>query len=58
LNVKKVYTTTLIICLVLTAYAQEPTFEWAIGMEGSNFERGQSITTDTNGNVYTTGSPR
>ena len=35
--------------------AQNPTFEWAVSMEGTNYDSGVSITTDALGNVYVTG---
>ncbi|MEX0811607.1 MAG: SBBP repeat-containing protein [Chitinophagales bacterium] len=36
-------------------YAQEPEFEWAKAMGGTNREEGNSIVIDDSGNVYTTG---
>lgn len=36
-------------------FAQAPTFQWVKQMGGTSGEWGRSITTDTNGNVYTAG---
>jgi len=43
-------------CLTLAGYAQDPTFEWAKQMGGESYDQGYSVTTDAEGNVYTTGT--
>ena len=40
---------------VAHSFAQDPTLEWAISIGGADDEMGYAITTDANGNVYSTG---
>ncbi|RLA18403.1 MAG: hypothetical protein DRQ62_13620 [Gammaproteobacteria bacterium] len=49
--------TTLVLLLIFmsTLHAQDPTLLWANQMGGPGADVGRSITTDTDGNVYTTG---
>lgn len=51
---KKLYTTILAACLMITAQAQNP-FEWVKQVGINTDESGNAITTDTDGNVLTIG---
>jgi len=54
---KKTLLNILALGLVATSvFAQNPTFEWVKQMGGTSVDLVYSITTDINGNVYTTGS--
>ena len=52
---KKIHTALLFLILSQLILAQNPSFEWAKQMGGTNYDKGYSITTDAVGNVYTTG---
>ena len=52
---KKFYVAVLFLILSQLTIAQNPNFEWAKQMGGTNYDKGYSITTDAVGNVYTTG---
>ncbi len=55
MGMKKDYMTILCICLTLVSHAQNPDLEWVKQVGGTGPCSGRSITTDANGNVYTTG---
>jgi hypothetical protein len=44
------------ICASINLFAQTPVLEWARQMGGGGNEKGNSLTLDASGNVYTTGS--
>jgi gliding motility-associated-like protein len=41
--------------MVIVTHAQNPTFEWAKSMGGTDNEAGNSMAVDASGNIYTTG---
>ena len=43
------------ICISTLSFGQQADFEWAKAFGSSNFDKGNSITVDASGNVYTTG---
>ncbi len=45
-----------LIFIVHDVKAQAPSWEWAISLGNTGFDQGNSITIDTYGNIYTTGS--
>lgn len=53
---KKIVLSTSIMLAAITVNAQTPTFSWAKVMGGTNAESGNSIATDTAGNVITVGN--
>jgi len=53
---KRICIIIIITCLTLAGNAQNPNFEWAKKCGGSNDESVSVITTDSDGNIYTTGS--
>ena len=52
---KNLYLGFLINLLTLTIYAQDANFEWAIPISGTNWDAGYSITTNSFGEILTTG---
>ncbi len=52
---KKLYLPLLLLILSQITVAQTPTLKWAIQTGGPDADEAYSITTDANGNVYTTG---
>ncbi len=57
MKTKKIILTTFVNLMLIasTLQAQQPTFVWAKQIGGNYTDLAQSITTDANGNVYTTG---
>lgn len=57
MKTSSIFLTTLINILIFTSsfHAQVPNFQWAKQMGGTGSGFGQAITTDTNGNIYSTG---
>ncbi|MFC2111335.1 SBBP repeat-containing protein [Bacteroidota bacterium] len=53
---KAIFISILVLALPQISFAQNPSFEWAKQMGGTGNDAGESITTDNNGNIYTTGS--
>lgn len=52
---RKLYTTILAACLMLTAQAQNLNFDWVKQVGGSSNDLGQDITIDADGSILTTG---
>ena len=55
-NMKQIFSLATLLLISLISFAQQPNFEWAVRMGGTNHDQAESIAVDAIGNVYATGS--